>query len=285
MKKLKKSSSLLAVAVLSLGCDAGEVCKELARCGGDLLATWVKKPGDFYCQERVYAPPPDSYLVGQPEPVARMQLPEATNLDWCSDLVLNLGDKDKGVRSAAYYARDLPLSEARFIYKKDPVEGDLFDIGFARRARFNQYYSTTCLTQYGHGVDCAAVAMKLTIHNEGNPAVSMFECNKDDAKGGCNCSFQYEEISVLKGSYTVQGDVITHFTQSPTLRYNQAGFCVQGNTMTISGVDNSYLMGRTGLRTIDLVKVNCQDGQHGPGENGVDCGPLCPNTCPAMSAP
>jgi hypothetical protein len=271
----------VVLVALLVGCNPGEVCKELARCGGEIRAIWTKKPGDdVYCAERVYAPPPDSYLIDQPTPLARMPLPDATNLDWCSDLVLNLGDKEKGVRSATYYARDLPLTEARFIYRNDPAEGDVFDIGFARRTRFNQYYSQKCLTEYGHPVDCPLVAMKLTTHNEGNPAVSKFECDQDKVKGGCNCSFQYEESSVLRGAFTVQGDVVTHFTQSPTLRYNEAGFCVQGDTMSISGLDNSYLMGRTGLRTLELVRVKCQDGQQGPGEQGIDCGGLCPTPCP-----
>lgn len=301
MKTNKAFNGIALVSLLAAGCSAGEVCKELARCGGPALADamalagpWAKKPDAPYCQERVYTPPPDYYLLNQPVPLARIPLPEATNLDWCSSLVIKPEDP-KGVKSASYYLRDLPLSEARFVYKpkfEDPpmntkITGEgTFDIGFARRARFTQHYSRTCITQYGYRVDCPALALQLGEHNMGNPAVSKFECASDDNPNkdevGCNCSFQYEEISVLAGFYTLEGGgVITHYPQSPSLRLNRTGFCVNGDTLQVSGLDNGYLMERTGLRTMELARVNCSDGKPGLGEGGVDCGELCPTPCPA----
>jgi hypothetical protein len=277
---MKKTHRLLGAAALagflSAGCEAGPVCKSLGQCGGDIVGAWAKKPDAPYCQEAVYSPPPEFYLLNQNLPVARMPLPEATNLDWCSSLIIKPAD-DKGVKNATYYLRDLPLAEARAVYRQDGK----FDVGFSRRARFNQHYSHTCLTQYGFTVDCQVLAAQLTTHNQGNPAVSKFECAPETEKGGCNCSFQYEEISVIGGFYTVQGDVVTHFPQAPSLRFNRVGYCVQGDTLEISGLDNRYLMDRTGLRTVELARVNCNDGKAGLGEGGVDCGELCPTPCAA----
>ena len=45
-------------------------------------------------------------------------------------------------------------------------------------------------------------------------------------------------------------------------------------------MNNSYLSERSSLRTIELVRVNCEDGMKGPGEEGKDCGLRCPNSCP-----
>jgi hypothetical protein len=50
--------------------------------------------------------------------------------------------------------------------------------------------------------------------------------------------------------------------------------------MELSGLNNSYLWDRQGLRSLELVRVNCEDGRQGPGELGVDCGPSCPMACP-----
>jgi hypothetical protein len=203
-----------------------------------------------------------------------MQLPEATNLDWCSNLIINL-DSARSVRTAAYYARDMPLTAATFEYKDDGG----FNVGMTRRARFDQHYSRTCMTQYGYAGDCSSLKDALEKHSEGNPAVSRFECAEQRLKGGCDCSFQYEEVSVLNGVFNVQSGAISHFSQSPALRYSQAGFCVRGDSLEISGRDNSFVLDRLGLRSVELTRVNCDDGNQSPGEEGVDCGPVCEKRC------
>src|SRR5437016_14059685 len=89
----KARAPMLALALLSVGCAKGPVCKDLASCGGMPLDKWAQVPrGEetpgTYCQEVVHAPPIESTLRGQLTPVARQRLPERTTLDWCSELVI-----------------------------------------------------------------------------------------------------------------------------------------------------------------------------------------------------
>ena len=74
----KASASLLALALLSLGCAKGNVCKDLASCGGNPMDKWAQLPrGEetpgTYCQEVVHAPPIESTLRGQLVPTARQR--------------------------------------------------------------------------------------------------------------------------------------------------------------------------------------------------------------------
>ena len=73
--------------------------------------------------------------------------------------------------------------------------------------------------------------------------------------------------------------MIAHFPSSQNVRFSEASLCARGDTMELSGKNNSYLWDRPGLRSIERVRINCEDGRHGPGEGGVDCGPRCPNHC------
>jgi hypothetical protein len=100
-------------------------------------------------------------------------------------------------------------------------------------------------------------------------------------KGGCNCKFRIIEVDTEVGVYSVSGNTITHFSQTPASHFNRAVTCVRGDDMQISGINNSFLWNRPGFRTTELVRINCNDGKQGPGELGVDCGQLCPNACPA----
>jgi hypothetical protein len=45
-------------------------------------------------------------------------------------------------------------------------------------------------------------------------------------------------------------------------------------------LNNSFLWSRPGLRSVEMTRMDCNDGKMGPGELGVDCGLACPNSCP-----
>src|SRR5688572_14020192 len=131
---MKKTNKLLGTAVLvgflSPACDAGPVCKELGRCGGEIVGAWAKKPDALYCQEQVYHPPAQFHLPKQDLAPARMAVAGANDLELGSEPV-NQAARDQGGKERNFFPPYLPLSEARAVYRQDGK----FDIGFSRRAR------------------------------------------------------------------------------------------------------------------------------------------------------
>jgi hypothetical protein len=281
----QKAVPMLAAAlagVLATSCSQGEVCKELASCGGSaasLLGTWAQAKGSNndgkYCQENMHIPPLQDYRQGQPTPVARQRVPENNNLDWCYNLVLAPTMMDP-VKKHFYWWENLPYVGGLVTYN----ENGSYSIDFSREGKVQRHYSETCLTQYGHGSDCTEFQHILEVANEGAREYHTFRCSADAELGGCNCSFFIGEANAQAGIYKVSGNTIKHYPTSQQARYTEASFCVGGDKIDLSGLNNSFLWERQGLRTIELVKVNCEDGKQGPGEAGIDCGLRCPTTCP-----
>ena len=271
-------AGVLAVTLLLLGCAQGPVCKELAKCGGSPVGRWAQKPlqdDPKYCQEMVSRPPLTEYLRNQPTPVARTKLPESTNLDWCLSLVLT-PDEAGPVKGHQYWWENLPYVGGLVTYDEDGS----FRIDFGRQGDVKRYYSRTCLSQYGHESDCPKFAERLKAANEGAGEYFGFRCEDNTEKGGCDCEFHIAEANALFGRFSVNGSTLTHFPASPIGDFSQASICVTGDSMELSGLNNSYLWDRQGLRSLELVRVICDDGKQGPGEFGVDCGPSCPTACP-----
>jgi hypothetical protein len=268
-----------AFAALTLvGCAQGPVCKELGKCGGDPVGKWAQKPlaeDPKYCQEMVNSPPLTEYLRNQPTPVARTRLPESTNLDWCYSLVLT-PDEAGPIKGIHYWWENLPYVGGLVSYGEDGQ----FRIDFGREGRVSRYYSRTCLSQYAHEADCPKFAERLKMANMGAGEYHDFECRENTERGGCDCDFYIAEANALFGRFSVNGGTLTHFPASPIGDFSQASVCVNGDTMELSGLNNSYLWDRQGLRSLELVRINCEDGRQGPGELGVDCGPSCPMACP-----
>jgi hypothetical protein len=275
---IRNLTAALFTAVVA-GCSAGPVCKELSSCGGRPVGTWAQRPlsqdTGKYCQENVHMPPLQDYRQGQPTPVARERVPENTNLDWCFNLVLTPTEMDP-VKKHFYWWENLPYTGGLVTYKENGEYG----IDFSREGQVSRYYSRSCLSQYGHPTDCTMFQHKLEVANEGAREYHSFKCAEDGVNGGCNCSFHIGEANAQAGKYIVNGSTLTHFSTTQTSRFTQASFCVNGDSMELSGLNNSYLWERSALRTIELVRVNCEDGKQGPGEAGVDCGLRCPNSCP-----
>jgi hypothetical protein len=269
----------MAGTMVMVGCSKGPVCKDLGSCGGNLVGIWAQRPAaedtGKYCQEIIHKPPLDEYLRGQPTPVARMRLPESTNADWCHNLVLT-SDMTNALKKNLYYWENLPYEGGLLTYEDN---GD-YSLDFGRTGRVSLYYSRTCLSQYGHDTNCAKLQQRLIEANDGAGEYDFFDCQDDAAKGGCNCSFQVGEADAQSGVFSISGGMVTHFSNTPITRFTPASYCVNGDTLELSGIDNSYLWDRPGLRTVEMVRVNCGDGRQGPGEGGVDCGGRCPNACP-----
>jgi hypothetical protein len=274
------SGPLVALVVALVGCSQGPVCRELASCGGDPMDKWAglprgeETPGT-YCQELMHTPPQEAHLRDQLLPVARQRLPEKNTADWCSELTVT-GDMKEPLKKNNYWWEDLPYIAGFLEYMPDGT----YRANMTRKAFVDRWFSQVCLRKYGYGGDCKQFQADLEKANQGAGEYNTFNCNENAKRGGCDCNFEIFEVNTLLGSYSRVGDTITHFPASPTAHFSQASFCVNGDKLQISGKNNSFLWDRPGLRTIEMVRMNCNDGKAGPGELGVDCGLGCPNPCP-----
>jgi hypothetical protein len=279
----KVCGAIVALALLS-GCSKGPVCKELASCGGDILDKWAQLPrGEetpgTYCQEILHNPPVETHLRAQLLPVARQRLPEKATGDWCSELIVT-GDMKEAIKNHYYWWEDLPYVEGSLEYLPDGT----YRSNLTRKGIVDRWFSRTCLRKYGYGGTCQEFAAALEASNQGAGEYNGFNCT-DSERGGCDCSFEIFEVNKLFGTYSQSGSTITHFAAAPIDHYSQASVCVQGDKIQLTGKDNSFLYGLPGLRTIEMERMNCNDGKAGPGELGVDCGLACPNPCPVAPAP
>jgi hypothetical protein len=272
-----------ALVLLFAGCAQGPLCKELSACGGEPKDKWAQLPrGEetpgSYCQEVVHAPPVEATLRGQLLPVNRQRLPERQNEDWCSELIIT-ADQKEAIKNHNYWWEDLPYVNGFLEYSQDGTyRADLTRKGFVDR-----WYSRTCLRKYGFAGSCDDFRAAFERANMGAGEYNTFECKENAARGGCDCSFQIFEVNKLFGAYSQNGTIITHFPAAPVEHFSQASFCQQGDKIHLSGKNNSFLWDRPGLRTIEMVRMDCNDGKAGPGELGVDCGLGCPNPCPATN--
>jgi hypothetical protein len=268
----------VTAGIVMNGCAKGPVCPELGNCGGSPLGVWAQKPtaeSAGYCQEAIHKPPLEQYLQGQPTPTARVRLPESTNVDWCYNLVFTT-EQMNPIKANYLYWENLVYGNGLFNYRPDGT----YQINLGRRGNMVAYYSRTCLSKYGHDADCAKFQETLAAANVGAGEYFDFKCDENKERGGCNCVFLVSEDDSQGGVYKADTATVTHFPTSQNVHFSEASLCVRGDTMELSGKDNSYLWDRPGLRTMELVRVNCEDGKQGPGESGIDCGRGCPNTCP-----
>ena len=278
---LRTLGPILAVLGSSHGCSQGPLCRELASCGGNPVDKWAQLPhgqetSGTYCQEVLHTPPQEAHLRDQLAPVARQRLPEKTTADWCSELIVT-GDKAEAVKQNNYWWEDLPYVSAFLEYLPDGS----YRANLTRKGVVDRWLSDTCLRKYGYSGDCKQFQADLEKANRGAGEYNTFNCGANGERGGCNCSYQIFEVNTLLGTYAIDGGTITHFPASPTNHFSQASVCVKGDKLQISGKFNSYLWDRPGLRTMEMVRMNCNDGLPGPGELGVDCGLGCPNPCPS----
>lgn len=180
-----------AFGLLLTGCANGPLCVDLGSCGGDPNGTWVSDDDQapaclehpFYSSTTVTAPgaPFDSTLIDRPSPVAG-QSPGATTLaDWCAELVLT---REK-VESRSFLFRDPQVSNVSFKYDAATMG---YTASIARRTRFAQYFSMTCLTQFGvDPADCSATLAAIQRADPNAERAGTASC--EASARSCRCSF------------------------------------------------------------------------------------------------
>jgi hypothetical protein len=182
------------LSVLLSACAAGPQCTELGDCGGNPVGSWSSNdaahPG---CLDGPYFTPTtvtaagaafDSTLYGRPAPVAGQSPAQPTLADWCEGLVLQKDRTNILGGRVTFVFEDPAITKFSVVYNSDLT----YTSGFVRSGRFAQYYSQTCLTEFGQDPnDCAAIQATVQMEDlTGQWASSM--CTPV-ASGGCDCSY------------------------------------------------------------------------------------------------
>ncbi|HWZ92873.1 MAG TPA: hypothetical protein VNW92_28605, partial [Polyangiaceae bacterium] len=148
--------SLASAGVLLSACAAGPLCPELGDCGGDPNGTWVSNDaadpgcvdGPYFTPTTVTAPgsPLDGTLFGRPAPVAGQAQAQPTLADWCEGLVLEKDLKNLLSGRITFVFQDPKITKFSVAYNSADSS---YVAGFVRSGRFGQYYSKTCLSEFG----------------------------------------------------------------------------------------------------------------------------------------
>ncbi len=183
--------SVAPLTLLLAGCAKGPLCSGLSDCGGDPTGVWVSNSdvpgcidGPYFTPTTVTAPgaPLDNSLFGRPAQVANTPLPQATLTSWCQGLILQK-DLTNLVKSRTFVFQDPIISGLSINFKTDLT----YEAGFVRSGRFSQYYSQTCITEYGQNVnDCPTV--QATLRQEGAASGYANAACTPASGGGCDCS-------------------------------------------------------------------------------------------------
>ncbi len=284
-------SLLGAVSALSAAACAPELtCDEEFSGGGDIVGTSSGRDETMWivvepCEDIVSAPPRAVNFEQQPAHIDGETPPEEANGDWCQNLSFR---PDGSLSNLNTWFPRLPLRQHTPLAPGSPVWYDAyviyqadntFSFGAVVYGRQKLEIPADCVTQQGVAVTCAALGPQLADLWLVEGGVQNMECHDLGAAGACECSYDLNIFAGQAGSFSVTGDLLTHFDQSsgPPFLVN---YQVKGNTLNMSGYNRRPVFSINGIRTLKFARVVCDDGLPGAGEDGVDCGRNCPTPCP-----
>jgi hypothetical protein len=76
-------------------------------------------------------------------------------------------------------------------------------------------------------------------------------CYSDDA-GGCTCTYNLLLITAIEGKFATVGNVINHYDTVADTPVASANYCVDGDTLQLSGYKRQFLFNQPALRTLVL---------------------------------
>jgi hypothetical protein len=292
----RRISSPIAAGLLILcvsGCEPDLTCDESFTSGGDLLGA-VDNDGDGTpdvkwvvvdpCEDLVNTPPLQDTLVGQPPHLAGDAPPDPASGDWCMNLSFRI---DGSIENLNTWFPRLPLrphspiaaGKSRWYDASLSYEGNSYSFAAILYGRQKLELSSRCLTSQGVSLSCEQLTSAIAMAWNSEPAVQNLVCGNHPSGSGCECQYDLVLNTGPAGTWAAGGGVVTHFDsmQGPPF---QADYSVEGNTLSMSGHERRALFGINGMRTLKFSRVVCNDGQQGPGEDGVDCGPHCTTACP-----
>lgn len=281
-----KALGAALVLMLGAGCAQKPNCEELGSCGGPLpVGDWMLSAGHPSCSEHLYRAPQDTRLIKGDQPAARLPIPDEALFDWCDLLIFKTNDS--GMYDANHVPRysltDQTIGEAWIHYDG----AGNYAAKLTKTGTYVTDFPATCVRGFGATGDvCGQVQTYLVAKSADAKNIQCVPTPADPA--GCTCRYEVSLVSGGAGLYSAAGNTIVHALTKRFPDESQgadfpasATYCNTGSSLQLTGKDGAYLFNEPGLRTLDLgpVTINCTDGAEGPGEDGVDCGLVCGNTC------
>lgn len=251
---------LLLVSIAAAGCNTPEVCAALGNCGGDLMAGKKSRTFAFSssCVNEVAATPAVPSLVHQPPTPAGEVPPKRTQVNFCSEMTLT---PTKSIHFIQPWFPALPVANGDITYTADGTYAG--SIIYAGRQEMD--FAAGCFLSQGYKIvpdgtpptidqlSCQEFTPILQLGLATQPNLSGFAC-VNDGEAGCKCVFDIELFTAMQGNYAVIGHTISH---TDTLFFNpvsNADYCVNGNTLSLTGYDRTFLFNQPALRTLQLTE-------------------------------
>jgi hypothetical protein len=246
----------------AVGCSGKGVagnCPDLPACGGDPSGVWEVQSE---CQFDVPKPPltasPIASAYSTPQTPALSAPSDATTNsgDWCSGLVYlpPSASSSMALGGIAFYPPPLDFKDGNvtFTASDDPAKQLYqFTIAISSTPQLT-HFSPACLQAYGANPSCDDLTAGLLAEgnsvNYQNPVCALA------ADQGCDCRYTIADTSGDSGNWRIEGNAIYLFNSPSGNPPQVMDYCVQGDTMTLSGKDGSHLIGSAGVRSMVLTK-------------------------------
>jgi len=255
---LAKAAGLL-LALSTLGaCTTPEVCASLGSCGGDILAGQKSKTWQVgaVCANEVAAAPSIPSLVHQAPTLAGEVSPKRTQVNWCSEMVL---DATKQIKIIQPWFPALPVQSGQITYDDHGGLNATFNYFGPQEADF----AAECFQSQGYGIvpegtqsgpntlTCSEFTPILLKGLSTQPNIMNFRCG-NNGSGGCVCLYDLLLITSVVGKYVVDGSVINHYDTTSNSPVSAADFCVNGNELDLSGHRRTFLFNQPAMRSLVL---------------------------------
>lgn len=270
----RSASACIALALVVLGCSTEQKCAELSQCGGDLLSglhngesEWVATPRDA-CMDDLQLPVNPVSIAQQPAPKAGRKPVAAATSDWCSSLVQ---EPDGTLRFQGYFPI-IPLQNAVLSFKERE-----FEAHFLFFAPQQMSFPASCRAAQGIEQSCPALGRHIAAAIAAESNVYNMRCY-DDGEQGCTCDYELRLFTSVPGTWAAAGNRVTFYDNSlAPSPPSPADYCLNGDTLELTGHNGSWLFNRPNLRTLEFHRASCSDGvqSHSLGETGIDCGGEC----------
>jgi hypothetical protein len=261
--KLPLSSSWALLFLASLGsaaCTTPEVCSDLGDCGGDLMGGHSSRTFSFAssCVNEVAATPNVPSLLHQPPTLAGEVPPKRTQVNFCSEMILS---PDKSIPFIQPWYPSIPVDHGDITYTADGA----YTGSIVYRGVEEMDFAAGCYLSQGFTIKpdgtppmidtitCEDFKPILAKGLATQPNLSVDHCVNDGA-AGCQCVVKIDLFTAMQGNYVTIGHTISH---TDTLFFNpvsNADYCVQGNTLELTGYKRTFLFNQPALRTMTLVE-------------------------------
>jgi hypothetical protein len=292
--RLLVTSALVSIAALAIGCKQTPLCSALGACGGGRPVgvkpmsdgNWVLAPGHGSCAEDLYMPASDPRLQMADPVESGMSFPEPAVYDWCLLLVTGPGAGDaiqvfpprlyqespaygfvtlkfqydghfsSGITLTGTFLLELPAYCMRAFgaTDTDPANPAAGSVGVCKRLEtplYNAAINTGAYKNLTCDANTADVRAKFGLDGNADP-------------GGCLCRYDVNATGGPAGTYELlpgSDNTIIDFPDAVVSNYPQeTTYCLQGDSLQLTGANGAYLFDQKGLRTLDLVRGCSDDG-------------------------